>query len=431
VRVAVSRDERPDRGVFSDRGERPDRDERPDRGVFSDRTAWSREPSELALHVAAALQRDRQLTDLSHGNPTRVGLADVEALGALADPAGASYEPDPRGLLAARESIVGYYARRGVSLSRDELFITASTSESYAWLFKLLCDPGDAVLVPKPSYPLFPFLARLDCVAIEAYRLMRHDAWRIDIDSLERRLASDASRDRPAVRAVVVVNPSNPCGSYVHADDAKRLVHLAAEYGVALIVDEVFGDYLHRDTPASVRTSFAGEDAALCFVMSGLSKVALLPQLKLAWIICRGPQALRDEAIARLEIIADSYLSVATPVQLSLGRILARVDAKQASLLQRIGQNLAAIDAAIVQVGPSCPVRRVACDGGWYAMLEVPRTRSDDEWLARLIEEEAIVVHPGHFFDVEESGVMVVSLIVEPAVFSNAILRATRLWSQG
>lgn len=396
-------------------------------GEFSRRTAWPREPSELAALLKGAKQRGERLTDLSQSNPTLVGLADEDALAKLSDPEGAHYAPLPRGLLGARESVVRYHARRGHSLSAEHVFLTASTSESYGWLFKLLCDPGDVVLVPKPSYPLFPFLAQLDGVRLEHARRMRHDGWRLDMEAIERRLVAAG----PAVRAIVLVNPSNPCGAYVHRDDAAKLISLAAEHRIALIVDEVFSDYPHAELSPSSRLSFAGEDGALCFVMNGLSKVALLPQLKLAWIACSGPDERRDEALSRLEIIADSYLSVGTPVQWALPSILDPVDSKQAGLRRRLAQNLDAIDAAIKQVGSSCPVRRVPTEGGWYAMIEVPRTRSDDEWIAHLLATERLVVHPGHFFDVEEQGVMVVSLILESEVFAEAIGRAVRCWSRG
>jgi aspartate/methionine/tyrosine aminotransferase len=370
------------------------------------------------------------LVDLTESNPTRVALADDQRqrwVSRLGDPAGGRYAPDARGLAPLREAIARYYGRRDRVVDPQRMVVTASSSEAYAWLFKLLGDPGDAILAPEPSYPLFPFLADLEDLRLLPYPLRRDEDWRVDLGALRRQLD-----EAPRARAILVVHPGNPTGSLLRQDDAEELATLARERGIALVVDEVFVDYLAPDRPTNRRGSFAGfgeDHDVTCFTLSGLSKVALLPQVKLGWLLAEGPGAC--EALARLELVADSYLSVNTAVQLAAPAILDEVDALQARLRERLARNLASLDAALADGGPSCPVRRLWRDGGWYAMLEVPRTRDDDAWIARLIEAEGIVVHPGYFFDAAEAGLMVVSLLLEPAVFAPAIQAAVARFAEG
>ncbi|MBI4953642.1 MAG: pyridoxal phosphate-dependent aminotransferase [Myxococcales bacterium] len=399
--------------------------------AFSQRTAWSRRPNELA-ELRATLG-DTPIDDLTESNPTRAGLAcEPAVLGWLADPGALRYAPEPLGLLAARAEVARYYAVRGGAVEPEAVALAASSSEAYAWLFHLLCDPGDVVLVPRPSYPLLPYLAELAGVTLVPYPLLREEAFRVDIGAVERLLggpfvaAAGPRASRGRVRAIVLVHPNNPTGSLVRRSDARALGELARAHGVALVVDEVFLDYPlgpHPDAAAS----FAGFETALTFVLSGLSKVALLPQLKLGWVVASGPPADVREAMARLEIVADSFLSVSTPVQLALGRILGHVPEVQARLRARLARNLGALDAALDALGPGSPLRRLPSEAGWYATLEVPRTRSDDEWLALLLREERVLVHPGYFFD-GASGDLVVSLLCEPVGFAAACARAvTRL----
>lgn len=397
---------------------------------FSERTGWPRKPSRLAELVAAARASGEPLVDLTASNPTTVGLGDAwraAQLARLGDAEGARYAPEATGTRRAREAVARYYARRGRQVQADRVVLTASSSEAYAWLFKLLADPGEAVLAPEPSYPLFPFLAGLESVALVPYPLRRDEDWRIDLGALSRELD-----DHPEARAVLVVHPGNPTGSLARRDDAAALAAICAERDLALVIDEVFVDYLAPDRPASRHGSLVGFGDAhdvLVIVLSGLSKVALMPQAKLGWMVVEGPRA--DEALARLELVADSYLSVSTAVQLAAPFILDDVDGVQDELRARLAANLASLDAAIGRRGEDAPVRRLRRDGGWYAMVEVPRTRDDDGWIAHLIEREGLVVHPGYFFDAAEDGLMVVSLLLEERVFAEAIERAVRCFAEG
>jgi aspartate/methionine/tyrosine aminotransferase len=388
--------------------------------TFSRRTAWPRATGQLASRIDAARAAGWPLVDLAESNPTRCGLADPATVALLGDARGAAYEPASLGLRETREAVAAYYARHGRSVGARQIVLGASTSEAYSWAFKLLCDPGDRVLVPRPSYPLFPYLADMEAVGLASYPLMREEGWRIDFDTLEK-LADDRTR------AILCVHPGNPTGSLVHKGDAERLVRLCRKRDLALVADEVFLDYALEPAPDRCGT-FAGEEGCLTLVLSGLSKVALLPQLKLGWMVVSGRGA--DEALARLEVVADSYLSVSTPVQLATPAILAAAVERQKSVRARLLANLAALDATIA-AHPSCPVRRLPVDAGWYALVEIPRTRSDDAWAELLLEEEGLVVHPGWFFDMSEAGTMVVSLLLEPAVFADAIGRAVARWVAG
>ena len=279
------------------------------------------------------------------------------------------------------------------------------------------------MLIPKPSYPLFSFLADLEDVRLVPYPLVREEGFRIDMAALEATV-------RERTRAVMLVHPNNPTGTFVRRDEAAALEAFAASCGIALIVDEVFGDYPRGALPRDRLPSFVGPQAALTFVLSGLSKVLAQPQLKLAWIAVMGPDEIVERALARLEVIADTYLSVSTPVQLALPELLSARGPIQAAILARVGANLAVLDAAIA-AAPGCPVRRLPADGGWYAILDVPRTRDEDAWVSILIGEEAVVVHPGYFFDMEHEGSLVVSLLPEPVAFREGIERLLRRVAEG
>ncbi|MBM4359451.1 MAG: pyridoxal phosphate-dependent aminotransferase [Deltaproteobacteria bacterium] len=389
--------------------------------MFSRRTGWSRVPNRLAELTARA----EGLLDLTESNPTRAGFAAPEFIERLGDARGAAYRPDPRGVLEAREAVAAHYRARGFAISPDAILLTASTSEAYAWLFKLLCDPGDTVLVPTPAYPLLPFLADLEGVTLAGYPLVREERHRVDLAALEARL------EETRARAVTVVHPGNPTGHFTRRDEAVALGRLASRHGAALLVDEVFAEHAHGDLEASRLPSFAGGTDALTFVMSGLSKVALAPQLKLGWIVVAGAdEVTRREAVERLELVADSYLSVATPVQLALPEILAAVSERLAKVRARLRRNLDVLDAAIRAVGDDGPLRRDPVDGGWYATIQLPRTRTDDEWLEATVAA-GVLVHPGYFFDAPTRGLVVVSLLTEEAVFAEGIARGVRLWSAG
>ena len=386
---------------------------------FTRRTAWDRSANLLAEELARAKGAARALVDLTEGNPTRCGFGGSGLCALLGHPRGAAYAPAALGDAGARAAVAGYYHERGQSVPASRVCLAASTSEAYGWLFKLLCERGDEVLVPAPSYPLLAFLAALEDVTLTPYPLARAEHFRVDLAALEARVG-------PRTRAVVLVHPNNPTGSFVRRDEAAAIERIARAHGLALLVDEVFGDYPLGALPADRLPSFAGEREALTFVLSGLSKVAAQPQLKLGWIAVGGPEALAAEALGRLEVIADTYLSVSTPVQLALPEILARRGPIQAAIRARTAENLAALDAAIAAAGEEAPVRRLPVDGGWYAILEVARTRGEDAWVDLLVREEGIVVHPGYFFDFAEEGYLVVSLLPEAAVFREAIARVVR-----
>jgi alanine-synthesizing transaminase len=389
--------------------------------MFSRRTGWSRTPNRLAELTAGA----SDLLDLTESNPTRAGFASPDLVALLGERRGAHYRPDARGVLEAREAVAAYYAGRGMTVPVDAIVLSASTSEAYAWMFKLLCEPGDTVLVPTPAYPLLPFLAELESVTLAGYPLVREERHRVDLAALESRLASTRAR------AITLVHPGNPTGHFTRRDEAAAIGVLARRHDAALLVDEVFADYPHGALETDRLPSFVGGTEALTFVMSGLSKVALAPQLKLGWIVVTGAdEALRREALERLEVVADSYLSVATPVQLALPEIFEAVPALQARVRERLTRNLATLDRVLHAAGEGCPVARAPLDGGWYATVQVPRTRTDDEWLEATIGA-GVLVHPGYFFDMPTSGRMVVSLLTAEAIFAEGIARCVRLWSDG
>jgi hypothetical protein len=394
------------------------------RPPFSRRTDWDRSDNALSQELARARAAGRTLVDLTEGNPTRAGLGGAALVPLLGHPRGAAYAPAALGHPEARAAVARYYAERGLAVSADRVCLSASTSEAYGWLFKLLCERGDEVLIPAPSYPLFSFLATLEDVTLVPYPLDRHAGFRVDLHALAERIG-------PRTRAIILVHPNNPTGSFVRRDDAAGVERLAREHGLALIVDEVFGDYAHGALPADRLPSFAGAREALTFVLSGLSKVTAMPQVKLGWIVTEGPEEIAAEALGRLEVIADTYLSVSTPVQLALPEILAQRGPIQAAIRARVERNLAALDAAIAALGSEAPVRRLPVDGGWYATIEVPRTRDEDAWVELLVREEGVIVHPGYFFDFAGDGHLVVSLLPEEAPFARAIARVAARAAEG
>lgn len=386
--------------------------------MFSARTAWDRTENELSRLIAEARASGRKLVDLTESNPTRCNIIDLApAIAELGHARGILYEPSALGHLTAREAVARHYQAKGYDVDSDNVVITASTSESYGFLFHLLADAGDEVLIPQPSYPLFTWLATLAGVRLVPYRLLREDEWRIDFDDLERNIGE-------RTRAIALVHPNNPTGSFVRREEAERLEHLANAYDLALIVDEVFADHAFSNLAADRLPSFVGRADALTFVLGGLSKALLLPQCKLGWMIVDGPPPRVAEALARLELIADTYLSVSTPVQLALPALLDRHADTVARTLARTEGNLRELDRVLEGLGPRAPLRRLPVDGGWYVTLEVPRIHDEDAWVELLLKEEGLLVHPGYFFDFDRDGFLVVSLLPEPDVFADA---ATRL----
>ena len=381
--------------------------------MLSHRVPHDPEPNAWARFLEQCRTAGIRLLDLSETNPTLVGLggAGLEELAALARVEGARYEPDPRGSRAAREAVAGYHADRGVAVSPDHIVLTASTSESYAHLFRLLADPGGVFLAPSPSYPLFEPLAALEGVSLRPYRLAYDGAWHLDRQSLEAAFADD-------VRGVIVVQPNHPTGSCLDADERALLETLCERHRAAIIADEVFGDF-PRPGRAVPLPSLVGEARVPTFVLSGLSKVCGMPQMKLGWIVAGGPGKAREEALRGLEWIADLFLSVSTPVQVALPALFAARGAFQRRVRERLAGNLARLDALVAR-RPELQV--LPAQGGWAAVLRVPRQRSEEEWALGLIAR-GVVVHPGHFYDFAGEGYLVLSLIPEPAAFDEGIAR--------
>jgi len=383
--------------------------------MFSSRVPRDFHHNQLTQALDALRRAGTEILDLTASNPTQAGFAySPEIVHALDDPKSLRYEPVPAGLPDARESVAHYYASRGIAVDPSRILLTASTSEAYAYLFKLLADPGNQVLVPRPSYPLFDCLAAMESVELGPYPLVYHGQWSIDLDALVDRLT-----DR--TRAIVVVNPNNPTGSFLKRAELERLVALCAEREMALISDEVFSDYALEPGPGRV-TTVAGAEPCLAFSMSGLSKIAALPQMKLGWIVVAGPAALRAQALERLEWIADAYLSVSTPVQHAAARLLAAGASVQQQIRHRTQDNL--LFARQTLSGSSA--NPLAVEGGWYLTLQVPRVRSEEDWTLQLLADCHVLVQPGFFYDFESEAFLVISLLTEPAVFREGLGRLAR-----
>jgi aspartate/methionine/tyrosine aminotransferase len=379
---------------------------------FSRRLAWTTAENALARAEAAARTAGRRLLDLTVSNPTQVGLCypNQEIARAFADAAAIPYQPAPFGLSSARAAVVADYARRGVEVDVNQVVLTASSSESYALLFKLLGDPGQSVLCPEPSYPLFEYLARLEGLRPQPYRLRFDGHWHIDFASLD---LADAA-------AIILVSPNNPTGSFVSDDDFDRLAQLAAEHGLAMIVDEVFADFPFSPANGAI-TAVAGRPSpALVFSLGGLSKSCGLPHLKLGWMVATGPTVVVSDALARLELIADTYLSVGTPVQLALPGLLQAGAAIRGQIIERIQHNRRALLGAL---GTDSPCTLLPAEAGWCAILRVPEIMSDEAWASTLLEQDGVLLQPGYFFDLAMGATLVLSLIVQEQVFAEGVAR--------
>lgn len=382
--------------------------------MFSERTNWQLETNALTRLIEQRRAAALPILDLTESNPTRCGFDYSSApLDALAAAEVLSYNPDPRGLLSAREAVAAYYADRGVSVDPAQIFLTSSTSEAYSYVFRLLADPGDEVILPYPGYPLFDALARLNDLERTAYPLRYDGRWRIETEALAHAIT-------PRTRAIVLVHPGNPCGSYVTTAEAAFITELAEQHNLAMICDEVFADYARRGAAESRAPSFATESRALTLTLNGLSKISALPQMKCAWLILGGPSAAVAQASARLEMLADTYLSLSTPIACALPRLLEFRHVIQPQIIRRIDQNLATLDAALA--GGS-PVTRLHVEGGWYAVLQMPRTLTDEEWALRLLREDGVLIHPGHFYDFPSDGRAVISLLPRLDIFGDAMAK--------
>jgi alanine-synthesizing transaminase len=380
--------------------------------LFAQRTGWKLEPNRLALLLQDMQARGCEVLDLTESNPTRCGLRyeSGQILHALADPACLRYEPDPKGLKTARAAVSRYYACRDLAVDIEDILLCVSTSEAYSHVFRLLCNPGDEVLVPAPSYPLFDFLADLHDVRLVPYPLIYDHGWQIDFHSLGEALTRRS-------RAIIVVHPNNPTGSYVREPERAQLNRICSEHSLALIADEVFLDYPHED---GSRSSFAGNGGALTLTLSGLSKISALPQMKAAWLITSGPQPVAREAVARLEVIADTYLSPSAPVQHALPVLLEQRHPVQQQLGERLRGNLEELDR---QLSRQSACARLRAEGGWCAVLRVPATVSDEELALHLLQERGVLVHPGHFYNFAAEGYLVVGLINPPEIFREGMKR--------
>jgi alanine-synthesizing transaminase len=380
--------------------------------MFADRTNWNRTPNRLSESLAALRAAGKPLLDLTVSNPTACGFHynDREILQALNNPEALLYEPNPKGLESARRAVADYYQARGDDASVEDIILTTSTSEAYSYAFRTLCNPGDEVLIPSPSYPLFDFLAEIQDVKLVRYPLLYDHGWQIDFHALEQAVT-------PRSRAVIAVHPNNPTGHFTKHSETAKMNAICSARQMAIIADEVFLDFALDGQRAP---SFVADAPALTFTLSGLSKIAGLPQMKAAWLAVSGPRESKREALARLEVIADSYLSVNAPVQLAMPRLFEQRHNFQKQIMSRILQNLAELDH---QLAGQSECSRLVVEGGWYAVLRVAVTRSDEELALELLASQNVYVHPGHFYDFPSDGFLVLSLITLASEFTEAVAR--------
>jgi hypothetical protein len=385
--------------------------------LFSSRTNWDFRSSELFALLGEKRGRGEEIIDLTEANPTRCGFEYDERsiLQALATQGSLTYAPDPKGLLSARMAVAEFYRRQGITIDPECVFLTASTSEAYAFLFRLLCDVGDSVLVPKPSYPLFDYLCELNDVMPAHYHLAYDGEWHLDVSSLEQAFSR-------GTRAVVVVHPNNPTGSFLKIPERETVATFAGRRNLPLIIDEVFNSFAFgaddRRAP-----SFAANERTLTFVLNGLSKLLGLPQMKLAWVVVSGPTAERDDAIKRLEIIADTFLTVATPVQVALPSLLRDTMAVTKQIGSRVQNNYRQVGEMVV--GSS--VSAFQCEGGWSALLRLPSTMPDEKWALELLQNQNVLAHPGHLFDIDQRSCIVLSLLPKPGVVRQGLQRIAQV----
>ncbi len=379
--------------------------------MFAKRTNWNLAPNRLSAALAAHRAAGKPLLDLTVSNPTECGFHydGSTILQALSNPAALCYEPNPRGLESARRAVVSYYTERNDVVPIEDIFLTTSTSEAYSFVFRALCNPGDELLIPSPSYPLFDFLAEIQDVNLVRYPLLYDHGWQIDFHALEQAIT-------PRTRGVIVVHPNNPTGHFTKPAEMSKLNSICAARELAIIADEVFLDFALDGNRAA---SFAVNRDALTFTMSGLSKISGLPQMKAAWLVVSGPQPWKSEALARLEVIADTYLSVNAPVQLAMPVFLAQRHAFRDQLMSRVCNNLAELDRTLAG---QTACTRLAVEGGWYAVLRVPATCSDEDLAIELLHTQGVYVHPGHFYDFLSDGYLVVSLIDSEMDFSRGLV---------
>jgi alanine-synthesizing transaminase len=384
--------------------------------MFSRRTDWKLSPNRFTQAQRELQATGREVLDLTISNPTRAELHyDAETiLRSLVNPRAIDYDPQPKGLRSAREAVAGYYGKQHNDIDPESIVLTTSTSEGYSYVFRLLCNVEDEILVPKPSYPLFEFLADLQDVKLVPYPLLYDHGWQIDFPSLYKAV-------NHRTRAVVVVHPNNPTGSFVADKERSALNQFCREYNLALVADEVFLDYAHD---GASRATFADNRETLTFTLSGLSKISGLPQMKLAWIVTGGTDEQVSAALARLEVIADTYLSMNVPIQLAAPVLLEQRHSVQPLVLDRVRANLGELNRGLAKQ-KTC--HRLDVEGGWYAVLRVPITQSDEDLAIEILRKRSVLVHPGHFYDFPNDGYLIVSLITPLQNFRKGIAKVLEL----
>lgn len=379
---------------------------------FSQRTNWHREHNRLTRAFELRQKSGQPIYDLTISNPTQCGFEypEHDILRAVSNTSSFVYQPDPRGLASARASIARLYREKNAAVDPSDIFLTASTSEAYSLLFKLLCDPGDSVIIPVPSYPLFDYLARTNDVTTQHYRLFYDHGWHIDVASL-------AAAISPRTKAIVIINPHNPTGMFLKKPDYQQMKRIAQDHRLSLIVDEVFAEYAFEDDVDRVRTTADSHDC-LTFTIDGISKMCGLPQMKLGWMTLSGEQDLVREAGERLEILSDTFLSVNAPVQVGLAGLLEAGKIIRSQILTRIRSNLGCLHSGI-RSGSACTL--LSNEGGWYAVLKVPATTSDEQWVLDLLTHCGVYLYPGYFFDFEQEGYLILSLLPQKDIFERAV----------
>src|SRR5260370_4732075 len=380
--------------------------------MFAKRTNWNLAPNRLSEALAAHRAAGKPLLDLTVSNPTECDFEyDSSAIrDALRNPAALHHEPNPKGLESARRAVAGYYADRKEEVSAEDIFLTTSTSEAYSYVFRTLCDPGDEVLIPSPSYPLFDFLAEIQDVSLVRYPLLYDHGWQIDFHALEQAIT-------PRTRGTIVVHPNNPTGHFIKPAEIAKLNAICSARAIATLADEVFIDFALDGSRAA---SFAANHGAPTFTLSGLSKICGLPQMKAAWLIAGGPQQWKSEAVARLEVIADTYLSMNAPVQLAIPKFLEQRHAFHKQVISRVRRSLAELDR---QLAEQKTCARLTVEGGWCVVLRVPATRSEEDLAIELLATQGVSVHPGQFYEFASDVYLVVSLITPERIFAEGTSR--------
>ncbi len=383
--------------------------------MFSRRTNWNFLSNELTLLRERKILEGKPILDVTESNPTKCNFDFLfsEIISSLNSEENILYSPNPKGNLQARETICKYYAERDISISPEQIILTSSSSEAYSLLFRLLCNVNEEILVPKPSYPLFDYLAQINDVAVKHYRLEYDGNWQIDFESLQKNISEKT-------KSIIIVNPNNPTGNFIHDGEREKLYQIANENNISVIEDEVFSDFRFQILDFRLKNSYPiSHISHLHFTLNGISKLLALPQMKLGWIVIQGESKLQQEAISRLEILADTFLSVNTPIQNALPKLFLLRKQIQTEILQRIQSNYNLLKQQMSN--SQCSILNV--EGGWNTIIKIPNTKSDEQWAKEILEDENVFVHPGHFYDFESEGFLVVSLIQQKDIFEEGVVR--------